>query len=120
MRHDAGEPLGLRGSKECKVGRFAYRRLRSVFGFPRFDRHHLELVARGPKPEQQAALRASRFLSVSSVAATSVDDLEYLPDMNWRRNGNSFITSFDFLPGGILRPPLNLILVSGTIIEGAR
>jgi hypothetical protein len=62
MRHDAGEPLGLRGSKECKVGRFAYRRLRSVFGFARFDRDHLELVARGPKPEQQAALRASRFL----------------------------------------------------------
>jgi hypothetical protein len=73
---------------------------------------------RSPNSKQRFERRG--FLGVSSVAATSVDDLEYLPDMNWRRNGNSFITSFDFLPGGILRPPLNLILVSGTIIEGAR
>ena len=61
MRHGVSEPSRF-ARKSAKQDASPTWRLRSVFGPARFDRDHLELVARGSKPEQQEALRAPAFL----------------------------------------------------------
>ena len=91
-------------SEECKAGRFAYAQSSGLQGSIATT-CSWSLGDRSPNNKQRFERR--RFLGGLRLVATSVDDLRYLPDMNWRRTGNSFITSFNFLPGGI-PPPLNL------------